>query len=66
MQKGVGRDYEKRGDCFRMILINPGSGPVANASFKEAENNIHFFINDCATKDIKYIALSKQYVNIIM
>ena len=39
------------------IFINPGTGPVQNATKRNAEENIKHFIADCGKKGIKSIRI---------
>lgn len=39
---------------MRTILVNPGAGPVQNATVENAETNICHFITDCKIEDLQY------------
>lgn len=43
-----------------MIIINPGSGPVADASEAQAEANIVHFIADCGVPHVVYIRIPER------
>lgn len=42
------------------MIINPGTGPVENATEKNAIDNIKHYITDCGLKDVEYFRLPDQ------
>jgi hypothetical protein len=42
------------------MIINPGSGPVHNATFEHAEANIKHYITDCKLQDVQFVHLPDQ------
>jgi len=43
-----------------MIIINPGSGPVENATYENALTNIEHYITDCGLKHIRFVHLEDR------
>lgn len=42
-----------------MIIINPGSGPVTNATFHHAVDNMHHFVTDLDIPYVQTVVLSE-------
>lgn len=42
------------------IIINPGSGPVANSNLKDAINNMKHYLVDCGLTDVEFVHLEKE------
>lgn len=42
------------------IIINPGSGPVANSNEKEAIENIKHFLTDCGVEDVDFVRVPQK------
>jgi len=42
------------------IIINPGSGPVKDTTYEDAETNIKHYITDCGLKNMRYIHLAER------
>ena len=43
-----------------MVIINPGSGPVLDATEKNAIDNIKHWITDCGIKDLEFLRLTEN------